>query len=161
MAISFIYLRQICAALRVVEKTANLCIGFLSYFRKSATLFLCIAFFWLGNIFADSYISKMTVAAFIFVSVFFSTMIPACEQLHAKLSSPLDWIVPGFIFACGVIFSLMLFMYIRAPADAVSDLIAHGSRLRPLPITSKDIMGVGGVLLSLLISFSFFRRSKR
>jgi hypothetical protein len=130
-------------------------------FASLPLIFLCIAFLWFGNLFSDGHISKMTVAAFIFVSVFFSIAIPACEQLHAKLSSPFDWIVPGFIFACSVIFSLILFMYIRPPADAVSDLIAHGSRLRPLPITSRDIMATSGILLSLLISFSFYRRSKR
>jgi hypothetical protein len=130
-------------------------------FASLPLLFLCIAFFWFGNLFDGGYISKMTVAVFLFASVFFSMVIPTCEQLHAKMTSPYDWIVPGVIFSCGVIFSLTLFIYIRPPADAVADLIAHGSRLRPLPFTSTDIMAVSGALLLPLILFSFYRRSKR
>jgi hypothetical protein len=130
-------------------------------FASLPLIFLCLAFFWFGNLFDGGYISKMMVAAFVLVSVLFSITIPACEQLHAKLSSPLDWIVPGLIFACSIIFSLILFMYMRPPADAVADLIAHGSRLRPLPFTSRDIMAVSGALLLPLILFSFYRRSKR
>ena len=130
-------------------------------FASPPLFLLCLAYFFLGNFFADLALSMMIIAAFILVALLFSITIPVCEYLHTKLSPPYDWIVPGCIMGFGATFSLWLFIYIKPPLDPAAELMAHGSGLRPIPVTPIGIMVVSGAILVLVLLFNLYKRSKR
>jgi hypothetical protein len=130
-------------------------------FASPPLIILGVVYLWFGHLSEDDNTTAMMFAGFILMSILFSIVAPASEYLYRKLSTPYDWIVPGCIMACALIFSLWLVVFIRPPPDMDAILAAYGSHLRSPLNYPKGFMAACGVMLSAVIVWNYSRRSKQ
>jgi predicted neutral ceramidase superfamily lipid hydrolase len=104
---------------------------------------------------------KSASLTMIVLSLLFSVTMPLTFGLHARLTSPLDWLIPGGIAACAIVGSLSICVLISPETDPASALIAANSELRPFYIRMSTLFVPFGSLLAFLAFLNFYRMSRR